>query len=787
MVSIEIDGKQIEAQDGAMIIEAADEAGIPIPRFCYHKKLSVAANCRMCLVEVEKAAKPLPACATPITDGMVVFTKSTKAIDAQKSVMEFLLINHPLDCPICDQGGECDLQDLAMGFGSGQSQYGEQKRVVFDKNLGPLVSTDMTRCIHCTRCVRFGQEVAGIRELGATGRGEFMQIGTYVEKAVTSELSGNVIDLCPVGALTSKPFRFNARNWEMTARDSVAAHDCVGSNIKVESLRKEVRRVTPKENEAINETWISDRDRFSYEGVNSEDRLKYPMIKQDGEWQQVDWQTALDTTVTGLKKVLEKHGAGHLGALTSASATIEEMYLLQKLVRGLGGSNIDHRINQLDFSDQESMPLYPSLGQSIESLENVGAALLVGSNIRMDQPILGHRIRKAALKGGKIMCVNPADYEFMFPVSDKIIAAPAAMEQALAGVAKALVDSGASAPQGLADLLGGVDVSDSHRNMADTLKSAANACVLIGSYAMATQASANLRALGLAIAEMSGATIGYLTSGANSAGAFLAGALPHRAVAGKGATFGLNTHAMLAGELSGYVLLGVEPEFDFANPAEAVARLKSADFVVAMTPFKSDAMLDYASVLLPVAPFTETSGTFVNVEGDWQSFAGSVTPLGETRPAWKVMRVLGNLFSLDGFEYVTSEEVRDELHSQVNGAQNNKPEWRCPEALNAPSDKLVRVADIPIYAVDGVVRRAESLQKTVQAKSASVARINSSVASALGLSDAVKVEASQGESGCVMALEIDDRAADGTVWLSAGLDATAGFGCEGAEIALKPV
>ncbi len=787
MVSIEIDGKQIEAQDGAMIIEAADEAGIPIPRFCYHKKLSVAANCRMCLVEVEKAAKPLPACATPITDGMVVFTKSTKAIDAQKSVMEFLLINHPLDCPICDQGGECDLQDLAMGFGSGQSQYGEQKRVVFDKNLGPLVSTDMTRCIHCTRCVRFGQEVAGIRELGATGRGEFMQIGTYVEKAVTSELSGNVIDLCPVGALTSKPFRFNARNWEMTARDSVAAHDCVGSNIKVESLRKEVRRVTPKENEAINETWISDRDRFSYEGVNSEDRLKYPMIKQDGEWQQVDWQTALDTTVTGLKKVLEKHGAGHLGALTSPSATVEEMYLLQKLVRGLGGSNIDHRINQLDFSDQESMPLYPSLGQSIESLENVGAALLVGSNIRMDQPILGHRIRKAALKGGKIMCVNPADYEFMFPVSDKIIAAPAAMEQALAGVAKALVDSGASAPQGLADLLGGVDVSDSHRNMADTLKSAANACVLIGSYAMATQASANLRALGLAIAEMSNATIGYLTSGANSAGAFLAGALPHRAVAGKGATFGLNTQAMLAGELSGYVLLGVEPEFDFANPAEAVARLKSADFVVAMTPFKSDAMLDYASVLLPVAPFTETSGTFVNVEGDWQSFAGSVTPLGETRPAWKVMRVLGNLFSLDGFEYVTSEEVRDELHSQVNGAQNNKPEWRCPEALNAPSDKLVRVADIPIYAVDGVVRRAESLQKTVQAKSASVARINSSVASALGLSDAVKVEASQGESSCVMALEIDDRAADGTVWLSAGLDATAGFGCEGAEIALKPV
>lgn len=787
MVSIEIDGKQIEAKDGAMIIEAADEAGIPIPRFCYHKKLSVAANCRMCLVEVEKAAKPLPACATPITDGMVVFTRSKKAIDAQKSVMEFLLINHPLDCPICDQGGECDLQDLAMGYGSGQSQYGEQKRVVFDKNLGPLVASDMTRCIHCTRCVRFGQEVAGIHELGATGRGEHMQIGTYVEKAVSSELSGNVIDLCPVGALTSKPFRFQARSWEMTQRDSVAAHDCVGSNIKVESLRKEVRRVTPKENEAINETWISDRDRFSYEGVNSEDRLTYPMIKQDGEWQQVDWQTALDVTVAGLKKVLEKHGAGHLGALTSPSATIEEMYLLQKLVRGLGGSNIDHRINQLDFSDQESMPLYPSLGQSIESLENVDAALLIGSNIRMDQPILGHRIRNAALKGGKIMCVNPADFEFMFPVSDKIIAAPAVMEQALAGVAKALIDSGASAPQGLADLLGGMDVSDSHRSMADSLKSAANACVLIGSYAMAAQASANLRALGLAIAEMSGATIGYLTSGANSAGAYLAGALPHRAAAGKGATFGLNAQGMLAEKLSGYVLLGIEPEFDFANPGDAFAPLKPAEFVVAMTPYKSEAMLEYASVLLPVAPFTETSGTFVNVEGKWQSFTGSVTPPGEARPAWKVMRVLGNLFSLDGFDYDTSEEVREELHGQVEGKKNNKPEWRCPEALSTPGDKLVRVADMPVYAIDGIVRRAESLQQTAQAKSANVARINSSVASALGLSDAVNVEATQGETSCVMALEIDDRAADGTVWLSAGLDATAGFGCDGAEIALKPV
>lgn len=786
MVNIEIDGKKIAAQDGAMIIEAADDAGIPIPRFCYHKKLSVAANCRMCLVEVEKAAKPLPACATPITDGMIIFTRSKKAIDAQKSVMEFLLINHPLDCPICDQGGECDLQDLAVGFGGDHSQYGEEKRVVFDKNLGPLISTDMTRCIHCTRCVRFGQEVAGVHELGATGRGEHMQIGTYVEKAVTSELSGNVIDLCPVGALTSKPFRFHARSWEMNQVKSVAAHDCVGSNIQVETLRNEARRVTPLENESINETWISDRDRFSYEGVNSADRLRTPMVKQNGEWQEVDWQTGLDAAVAGLKAVLKKHGAGHLGALTSASATVEEMYLLQKLVRGLGGSNIDHRLGQLDFADQENMPLSPTLGQSIESLENVDAALLIGSNTRLDQPMLGHRIRKAAMQGANIMCVNPVDYEFMFPVAEKVVAAPAGMEQALAGIAKALVEAGASAPQGLDSVTAGVDVSDTQRAIAEKLKSAAKAIVMLGSYAQSSASGSKLRSLGRAIAEMSGATIAYLTDGANSAGAYLAGALPHRAAAGKGATFGLNAQNMLSENLAGYVLLGTEPEKDFANAAAVLAPLKSAEFVVSMTSYKSEAMLEYASVLLPISPFTETSGTFVNVEGTWQSFPGSVKPLAETRPAWKVLRVMGNLFKLDGFEQESSEEVRNELQALVDGADEHTAAAQF-SALSVGTDKLVRVADAGIYSIDATVRRAESLQKTPQAKAAAAARINSATAKALGLSDAVQVEATQGESSCVVALEIDDRAADGTVWLSTGANEVAGFGCDGAETALKPV
>jgi len=787
MVSIEIDGKKIEAQDGAMIIEAADEVGITIPRFCYHKKLSVAANCRMCLVEVEKAAKPLPACATPITDGMVIFTRSKKAIDAQKSVMEFLLINHPLDCPICDQGGECELQDLAMGFGGDHSQYGEEKRVVFDKNLGPLISTDMTRCIHCTRCVRFGQEVAGVHELGGTGRGEHMLIGTYVEKAVTSELSGNVIDLCPVGALTSKPFRFHARSWEMNQVNSIAAHDCVGSNIQVETLRNEARRVTPVENETINETWISDRDRFSYEGVNSADRLRVPMVKQDGEWQEVDWQTALDAAVAGLKTVLEKHGAGHLGALTSASATIEEMYLLQKLVRGLGGSNIDHRLGQLDFADQESMPLYPSLGQSIESVEDVDAALLIGSNIRHDQPLLGHRVRKAAMNGANIMCVNPVDYEFMFPVAENVIAAPTGMEQALAGIAKALIEAGASAAQGLDALTSGVEISDVQRSIAEKLKSASKATVMLGSYAQSSLSGSKLRSLGQAIAEMSGATIAYLTDGANSAGGYLAGALPHRAAAGKGATFGLNVQTMLTEKLAGYVLLGTEPENDVANAADVLAPLNSAEFVVSMTSYKSDAMLEYASVLLPIAPFTETSGTFVNVEGKWQSFSGSVKPLAETRPAWKLLRVMGNLFNLDGFEQESSEEVRNELQALVADASEHSATPHFSGSLTVANDKLVRVADSGIYSIDATVRRAESLQKTPQAKASTAARINSTTAEALGLSDAVNVEAKQGESSCVVALEIDDRAADGTVWLSVGTNEVAGFGCEGAEIALKPV
>lgn len=785
MVNIEIDGKKIQANDGAMVIEAADAAGIAIPRFCYHKKLSVAANCRMCLVEVEKAAKPLPACATPVTEGMKVFTQSRKAIEAQKGVMEFLLINHPLDCPICDQGGECELQDLAMGYGGDHSQYSEKKRVVADKDIGPLIATDMTRCIHCTRCVRFGEEIAGLRELGATGRGEHMRIGTYIQKSVASELSGNVIDLCPVGALTSKPFRFHARSWEMSKRPSVAAHDCVGSNIYIETLRGEVRRVTPQENEEINETWISDRDRFSYEGVNSADRLMVPMVKRESGWQETDWETALNAAVSGLKNVVSQRGAAQLGAVVSPSATIEEMYLLQKLMRGIGSSNVDHRLRQLDFTDQDLMPSMPTLGSAIHNLEKADAALLIGSNVRMEQPLIGHRLRKAAVHGGRIMFVNPVDYDFRFDVHQKIIADPVAMERALAGIAKALLEGySGTVPQGLSQLLTSVVANDAERKVATALKAASNASVLIGNFAINHPAGASMRALGLAIAQLSGAKFGYLTEGANAAGAWIAGAVPHRAAAGKGGSFGLNAHDMFQEKLRGYIVSGLEPEYDCANPTLAMAALKNAETVVALTAYKSDAMLDYADVLLPIAPFAETSGTHVNIEGRWQSFGAAVAAKGETRPGWKVLRVLGNLFSLGGFDYVSSEDVRDEIKRASDSMAKQETGWRCPEKLHGAPVMMVRIADVPIYAVDATVRRAAALQKSPLADAALV-RINESDAKKLGLTDGDLVSVKQEGAQGILTLAVDNRVAAGCAWVPAALAGTVGLGANGMAVELK--
>ncbi len=781
MAEIEINGKVIQARDGAMLIEAADEAGITIPRFCYHEKLSVAASCRMCLVEVEKVPKPLPACATPVNDGMKVWTNSPRALAAQKAVMEFLLINHPLDCPICDQGGECDLQDMAVGYGNDASRFAEIKRVVKSKDIGPLIATDFTRCIHCTRCVRFGQEIAGIRELGATGRGEHMEIGTYVEKSVSSELSGNIIDLCPVGSLTSKPFRFTARPWELASCASIAPHDCVGSNLTLHTRRNRVMRAVPRANEAVNEVWISDRDRFSYLGLNSEQRLLQPLIKVDGEWRESDWNGALERLVKGMKGVLERHDAQQIGALVSPSATLEEMYLLQKLLRGLGSANIDHRLRESDFADQEELPPFPWLGQEIADLESLEAVLLVGSNLRKEQPMLNHRLRKAVLKGAGVMALNPVDFPFNYPLAERLIGNPQRMLRHLAGIAAALLEiTGKRAPKGLKALLKGVSVSDAELAVAKRLEAAQHAAVLFGGLALGSGQASSLRALGALIATLSGASFAPLPEGANGSGAWLAGAVPHRGPLGQedALTARTNVAQMLERPLQGYLLFGIEPELDSAHPAAALGALGEAEFVACLTPFVSEQMKRYADLLLPITPFSESSGTFVNIEGRWQSFTGAVAPPGDARPGWKVLRVLGNLFDLPGFDYTSSDQVRDELQESAGAVEpSGKVEWRCPEGLELEGDsgRLWRIGEVPIYSVDGLVRRSAPLQQTADARGAAV-YLNSAQAAALGLAQGEGARVEQGGGSVTLPVVIDERVADGCAVIPAALPETAALG-----------
>lgn len=776
MVNIEINGIPLQVEEGSMVIEAADNAGITIPRFCYHKKLSVAANCRMCLIEVEKAPKPLPACATPVTDGMKVFTRSPVAIDAQKSVMEFLLINHPLDCPICDQGGECDLQDIAVGYGKDVSRFVEKKRVVADKNIGSLIATEMTRCIHCTRCVRFGQEIAGIMELGATGRGEHTRIGTYVERTVNSEMSGNVVDLCPVGALTSKPYRYSGRPWENKQMASIAPHDCVGSNVNVEVRRNKVMRVLPRENEALNEIWLSDRDRYSYTGLYSEDRLTTPMIKQGEQWHEVDWETALGYAVEGIRTVRDNNGIDKVGALVSPASTTEEMYLLQKLMRGLGSNNIDHRLRQADFSDQDIAPVYPNLGQGIAELENNNAVLLIGSWARKDQPIIGHRLRKAAKRGANIMAVNTIAYDFNLPLAENIVVSPPQMTIELAAVCKALSTlSGKPVPGDLNAKLENVDSHDGHLEIAKHLNSAENAAVLIGTQAINQDNFADVRALANLAAELSGAKLGYLTEGANAAGAWLSGVVPHRSAAGETTTAGKTASEMLNEGMNGLIMLGVEPEYDCANPAVALNTVKETDFVISMTSYITESMKEYADVLLPVSPYTETSGTYVNVQGDWQSFTGSVEPMGETRPAWKVLRVLGNLFNVNGFDYVTSEEVRDELKQDCASlSADSRSQWRCPQSLSA-DNQVTRIGYLPLYRVDALVRRSQPLQQTSDTISGAV-YMNQATAKQLELNGASQATVKQGFYDATLSVVIDEAIADNCVMIPMATDASRRLG-----------
>lgn len=770
MIEIELDGKKVEVTEGSMVMHAADKAGTYIPHFCYHKKLSIAANCRMCLVDVEKAPKPMPACATPVTQGMIVRTKSPKALQAQKGVMEFLLINHPLDCPICDQGGECQLQDLAVGYGSSASRYEEEKRVVFHKNVGPLISMEeMSRCIHCTRCVRFGQEVAGVMELGMIHRGEHSEITTIVGETIDSELSGNMIDICPVGALTSKPFRYSARTWELSRRKSVSPHDSVGSNLIVQVKNHQVMRVVPLENEDVNECWIADRDRFSYEALNGDDRLTKPMIKQGGAWKDADWPTALEYVTRGLTQISAEHGAKSIGALAAAHSTVEELHLLAKLVRGLGSENVDVRTRHADFSNTAAAGNARWLGMPIAALNNLQRVLVVGSFLRKDHPLLAQRIRQATRKGAKVHSIQAAHDDWLMTMASQQSVAPSGWVQALADVAVAVgAGTGTAAPaHGTA--------TEAAKTVANSLLSGERKAVLLGNSAAQHPQAAMLLALANWIGEQTGASVGYLSEAANSVGAQLVRALP-----GKG---GLNAGQMLGAVpgsgLKAALLLNLEAALDAANAAAAQAALGAAEMVVVMSPFKS-AGIDVADVMLPVAPFTETSGTFVNAEGRAQSFHGVVRPLGETRPAWKVLRVLGNMLGLQGFEFETSEDVRTEAlgdASSIAGKLDNRVYGNdgAPAVAAIAAGTLERLADVPIYATDSLVRRAPALLQTADASSP-VASLSASLWTSLALVAGDKVRIAQGGGHAVLAARLDPTLAENVVRVPAGHPSTAALG-----------
>ena len=781
-LNIEIDGKTLTVESGKTIMDAANQAGITIPHFCYHKKLSIAANCRMCLVQVEKAPKPLPACATPVTDGMKVHTRSEYAINAQKSVMEFLLINHPLDCPICDQGGECTLQDLAVGYGGSSSRYQEVKRVVRDKNLGPLIATDMTRCIHCSRCVRFGQEIAGIMELGMPGRGEHTEVMPFLETQVASELSGNVIDLCPVGALTSKPFRYTARSWELSRRPSVSPHDSLGSNLEVHVKDNKVMRVVPRENEDVNECWLADRDRFSYEGLNTAERLTQPMVKQDGQWVETTWQQALEFVADRLKAI----PAGRIGALSTPYRPAEELFLLQKLMRGMGSGNVDHRLRQSDFSLDEKARGGFWLGMPVTYMSRLNRMLVVGSNLRKDHPLMAHRIRESVRWYGELNLINAAEDEFLGKVHAKRIVAPSQLASALAGVCVALAELKkqpvpAIAAHGVADDIAG--------KIAASISGGETRAVFLGNMAQHHPSYSQIHALAQEVARLAGASFGVLGEAANSVGAVAVGAVPHRGPLGQPATQGMNAQQMLAQPLSAYLLLGVEAELDTHDPVTAMASIHAADFVAVMSPYKGKS-LDYADVLLPIAPWTETSGTFVNTEGRVQSFAAVVKPLGETRPAWKVLRVLGNLLGLAGFDHndskaVLREALGDTPTGNVQGFLRNEVEGIAVTPPQ-PHTGLERVAEVPIYQTDAVVRRSPSLQMTPDA-ALPVARMHSRLIARLGLTENGRVSVRQTASALTLKVQRDDLLPDNCVRVPAGHPLTAGLGPMFGEITAEPV
>jgi NADH-quinone oxidoreductase subunit G len=783
-ITIEVNGKVINAKAGSMLIEATDAAGIEVPRFCYHKKLSVAANCRMCLVEVEKVPKALPACSTPVYDNMKVWTHSEKAVVAQQDVMEFLLINHPLDCPICDQGGECELQDVSVAYGSDKSWFTEEKRVVFDKNIGPLISTELTRCIQCTRCVRFGEEIAGMRELGMVGRGDREKIDVFVNQSVQSELSGNAIDICPVGALTAKPSRFKARAWEIMQHAAIGSHDSVGSNLYHHTFNGELIRTVPRDNDAVNECWISDRDRFSYEGIQAEERVTQPMIKKNSQWVNVTWEEALQTTV----KQLKQYPADTMAGLASPRATVEELYLFQKILRGLGCHNIDHRLRQTDYHNQDKAPLFPWLGVSIEALEQQNAVLLIGSNVRFEQPMINHRLRKAAINhGAQIMSVNALWQDFNFDAGKQYVTDPANMVNALAEIALALAVN-------LPSNFSTIQVSEQAKNIAEQLKAAEKGSVLLGSIAIQHPAYSQLQNFAQLIAEASQTNIGYLPNAANSAGAWLVGAVPHRLANGESnPNAGKNANELLSEAQSKcMVLLDIEPDHDCDNPQATKKALQQADCVIAINSFANYALKEAADIILPASMITETSGTLVNLEGRWQSFKGASKAPEQVRPTWKVLRVLGNMLQLEGFDYMSSEDIRGELKANYdeyvleNSLSNHMDVTVDDLAQTISPTELQRIGNVAMYAGDSLVRRASALQKTIREQTRAI-RMHPHDAQQLGVQNESAVVVAQGDYGENMSLILDDKLPLGCVAVLAGTDKSAKLGSAFGQINISKI
>jgi len=766
-VEIEIDGKTLSVPSNQTIIEAADAAGIYIPRFCYHKHLSIAANCRMCLVEVEKSPKTLPACATPVMSGMKVSTRSKKTIDAQRSVMEFLLINHPLDCPICDQGGECELQDLSMGYGADHSEFDDGKRAVPELELGPLISTEMTRCIHCTRCVRFGEEVAGLRELGVTQRGGHAEITTYVEHTMTSPVSGNIIDLCPVGALTSKPFRFTARAWELRQAASISPHDAFGTNIHVHTLTDQVMRVVPKENAKLNQTWIADRDRFSYTALASSDRLDTPLIKINNEWQVATWEQALNLTVAHLQDIAKKH-SDQLVGLLHPSSTLEECYLMQKMIRGLGSANIDHRLREEDTQDEANAYAYPGLPFSLTTLEESEIVLIIGANIAHDMPMLNVRFRQMAKKGTVFMALNAYDYDMHFPIQHKIIVSPTLWVEKLNSMLHVLEgDSKRASDQSVKEVV-------------SPFAGKKKVSIILGTQVAEHPNAACVRFAVQQLAHQCHAKIGTITAGANAAGAWLAGAVSHLGPAFSKVAGGQNAVAALKNAHRAYVLLNIEPTLDVANPKSAMQTLKQADFVVSLSTYRDLALMDVAHVMLPVAPFTETSGTYVNIVGDWQSFRGVAKPFRESRPAWKVLRVLAELLGLTDCQYDSSEAVRDELSALCTHLPEHhgvliEPKKRVAEYHER---ELVGLKEVLIYRGDAILRRAkplQDLQSMLCTEMHHAVKLHPKTAEALNIAENAEVTVKQGDSSIQARVKYDDKLALDVMWMAAGTEMSAGL------------